>query len=82
VIGSQDGECESVEVPNGEHIDAVIVYHYGGAIRNLQFRLSDDTFITIGTNYLDDYEQVTQEIVNLSHGEEILGVFGKLATRG
>lgn len=82
VIGSQEGECESVEVPNGEHIDAVIVYHYGGAIRNLQFKLSDNSYIMIGTNYLENYEEVMQEIVNLSHGEEILGVFGKLATRG
>jgi len=69
-----------VEVPEGERIEAVMIYHNDGAIRNLQFKLSDGTYQLVGTNY-DASGNVKQEIVNFAHGEEILGIYGKTVNR-
>jgi len=51
LIGVDTGECEIVDIPDGERIEAVMVYHSDGAIRNLQFKLSDGTYQLVGTNY-------------------------------
>ena len=80
LIGADEGECEVVDVPEGERIEAVMIYYSDGAIRNLQFKLSDGTYQLVGTNY-DNSGRVKQEIVNFSHGEEILGIYGKTDNR-
>ena len=69
-----------MDVPEGERIEAVMIYYSDGAIRNLQFKLSDGTYQLVGTNY-DNSGRVKQEIVNFSHGEEILGIYGKTDNR-
>lgn len=79
MLGKQNGQCTNVHVDESNHIDALIVYHSRGAIRNLEFKFSDGTTKKVGEH--QDYTgNLKQEIVNFPHGEEILGIYGKTKT--
>ena len=79
MLGKQNGKCTNVHLDEDNHIDALIVYHSRGAIRNLEFKFSDGTTRKVGEH--QDYTgNLKQEIVNFPHGEEILGLYGKTKT--
>ncbi len=76
LLGIEDGFCESLTIPDGERIKAIMVYSSNNVIRNLEFKLSDGTMKKFG-KHMDYTGAGRQEIVNFSHGEELLGVFGE-----
>ena len=48
LLGIEDGFCESLTIPDGERIKAIMVYSSNNVIRNLEFKLSDGTMKKFG----------------------------------
>lgn len=78
MLGEQDGECEYVYVNEHEKIESVVVHHDDRMIRVMEFKMSTDRIQKVGmwTGLMDDLEH---EFINFTHGEEIVGIFGKIA---
>ena len=79
MLGEQDGECKYVYINEGERIEAVVIHHDADLIRVMEFRMSTDRIETVG-EWSGLMEQLDHEIINFTHGEEIVGMFGKLET--
>jgi len=78
MLGVQDGNCEFIYVNDDEKISSVVVHHDDKMIRMLEFKMSTNRIQKVGlwTGVWDDLEH---EIINFTRGEEIVGVFGKVA---
>ena len=77
MLGEQNGDCETLELEEGERVEAMMIYHSRGLTRNLEFKLSNGTTKLLGKHRDRTSGLLQQEIINFSHGEEILGFYGK-----
>ena len=80
MLGEQEGDCQYIYIDEGERIEAVVIHHDDQLIRVMEFRMSSNRIEKAGswTGQIDDLEH---EIINFTHGEEIVGLFGKIETQ-
>ena len=76
MLGEQDGKCEYVYVNPGERIEKLVIYH-DKLIRVLEFTMSTGRTEKAGewSGWLEDLDS---QIIDLSKGQEIVGLYGKL----
>ena len=79
MLGVTDGDCDYVYVGEGEKIEAVVVHHDEELIRVLEFKSSTGRVQKVG-QWTGQLEQLESETLNLPHGEEIVGLYGGVAT--
>ena len=79
MLGVTDGDCDYVYVSEGEKIEAVVVHHDERLIRVLEFKSSTGRVQKVGL-WTGQMEQLDSETLNLTHGEEIVGLYGGVET--
>ena len=80
MLGEQDGDCQYIYVNEGERIEAVVIHHDDDLIRVMEFKMSTNRIEKAGT-WTGLMEDLDHEIINFTHGEEIVGMFGKIETQ-